>query len=53
MEVLKTKVKCAMCGKVVYRLSFVDYAWKIGKPARYFCSYTCLRKYEKKIIQGE
>ena len=38
--------KCAECGKEFCLLSTCNYAWKCNK--KLLCSYTCMRKYEKK-----
>jgi hypothetical protein len=36
---------CPMCGKRMVRVYWGDYAYKFG--SKYFCSYGCMRKYEK------
>lgn len=36
---------CLVCGKKFTRISFSDYAYKLD--GKYFCSYSCMRKYEK------
>lgn len=38
--------KCEECGQVMCILNTKDYAWKCNK--KLLCSYTCMRKYEKK-----
>lgn len=41
---------CQMCGKKVVRVYWGDYTYKIG--TKYFCSYGCMRKYEKSRSEG-
>jgi hypothetical protein len=36
---------CSVCGKKMVRVYWGDYAYKFG--SKYFCSYGCMRKYEK------
>lgn len=39
--------KCPICGKVFGVLDADKWAYKDGKPMKYFCSWTCLRKWQK------
>ena len=45
--------RCSECGKHVelWRGSKEEYTWKIktGKVTKYYCSYTCMRKAEKRL----
>ena len=36
---------CSVCGKRMVRAYWGGYAYKFG--SKYFCSYGCMRKYEK------
>ena len=36
---------CPVCGKKIVRPCFAEYAYKIGRHV--FCSWTCMRKFEK------
>lgn len=59
VPIIKTKdgvheLPCGQCGTVKYHFHNLDeYAWKLkvrkknGFEIVYFCSYTCMRKYEK------
>ena len=40
---------CVMCGKVFCRANYIDYAYKIpcSSGHRFFCSWTCMRKYQR------
>lgn len=38
--------KCPICGKIFGVLDADKWAYKDGKPMKYFCSWTCLRKYQ-------
>ena len=37
--------KCPICGKIFGVLDADKWAYKDGKPMKYFCSWTCLRKW--------
>lgn len=39
--------KCPICGKIFGVLDADKWAYKDGKPMKYFCSWTCLRKWQK------
>lgn len=43
-NILPSRV-CPVCGKEIVRICFTDYAYKIGYHT--FCSWSCLRKFEK------
>ena len=43
-NVFPTRI-CPVCGKTIIRICFGDYAYKMD--GHIFCSWTCLRKYEK------
>lgn len=36
---------CPVCGKKMIRVYWGDYAYKL--ESKYFCSYGCMRRYEK------
>lgn len=43
-----TPLKCPVCGKDFYITTYKDWAYKFGQLGhrKYFCSWSCLRKYE-------
>ena len=40
-----TQKTCPICGKTIVRICFSEYAYK--KDGHFFCSWTCMREYEK------
>lgn len=38
---------CACCGKKVLIVNAQDWVYKDANRSKYFCSYSCMRKYEK------
>lgn len=42
-------MKCSICGKVIYCHDRDSWAYNraIGKNRKYFCSWSCLRKYDE------
>lgn len=40
--------KCAYCGKIFFRIDYSNYVYR--ENGKYFCSYNCWVKSEKKIV---
>ena len=45
------EIECPVCGKVVHTMNRGEWAYKIDNEhgRKLFCSWTCLRNYEKTI----
>jgi phage FluMu protein Com len=46
-------IRCPICDKEIVRASFVNYAYalRVKNKLQYYCSYTCFRVDEKKMLE--